>query len=355
MSAAAMAAAGSRQHNGPVTRISAPPARPHAVAVPCARGADAVPQPTGTGEPTARPPAASYRGLLWAALAVLTFSGWFATTRLTVTHTLRVWDVVALRFGIGGLLLAPVLFRPGRRLAPRAWREGALLSLLWGAPFVLAVALGLQWTTAAQASAVTPALMSVFAGLMSWRFLGQRPPGPARAGYLAIVAGVAVLVAVVAEDHRTDALRHAGGTAALVVAAALWAGYTVRLRASGLSGPQAAALVCVLSGVLVVPAYLVSGIGRLHLATARELAVQVVYQGVMMSVVATLAFNRAVGLLGPRAAAAIIALVPVVATAIAAVVLHEWPPLAGLAAIAFIAAGVVLAARPPPAAAAGPN
>lgn len=288
------------------------------------------------------------RGLFWAAVAVLTFSGWFATTRLTVTHTLRVWDVVVLRFGIGGLLLAPVLWWPGRRLPPPAWREGGLLALLWGAPFVLAVALGLQWTTAAQASAVTPALMSVFAGLMSWRFLGLRPHGAARAGYAAIVAGVAVLVAVVALDHRADALRFAGGTAALVLAAALWAGYTVRLRASGLSGPQAAALVCVLSGLLVVPAYLISGIGRLHLASGRELAVQVVYQGVMMSVVATLAFNRAVALLGPRAAAAIIALVPVVATAIAGFVLHELPPPAGLAAIAFIAAGVVLAARPPP-------
>ena len=38
-------------------------------------------------------------GLLWAALSVAIFSGWFVVTRFSVTHELQVWDVTSLRRG----------------------------------------------------------------------------------------------------------------------------------------------------------------------------------------------------------------------------------------------------------------
>jgi drug/metabolite transporter (DMT)-like permease len=71
---------------------------------------------------------------------------------------------------------------------------------------------------------------------------------------------------------------------------------------------------------------------------------QSIYQGIMMSVVALFAFNRAVVLLGPRAAAVIIALVPVTTTLLAIPVLGEWPSWPSAAAIFVIAMGVGLAA-----------
>ena len=33
------------------------------------------------------------------------FSGWFVVTRLGFRHELRVWDIIALRFGEGAILL----------------------------------------------------------------------------------------------------------------------------------------------------------------------------------------------------------------------------------------------------------
>ena len=64
-----------------------------------------------------------------------------------------------------------------------------------------------------------------------------------------------------------------------------------------------------------------------------------------MSVVASFAFNRAVASLGPRAAAAIVALVPVAVTVFAMPVLGEFPTPASVAIIG-IAFGVLLAATP---------
>ncbi len=64
-----------------------------------------------------------------------------------------------------------------------------------------------------------------------------------------------------------------------------------------------------------------------------------------MSVVAVFAFNRAVASLGSKAAAAVIALIPVAVAAFAIPVLDEFPSSFSFAAITVIAAGVMLAAR----------
>src|SRR3546814_18601075 len=76
-------------------------------------------------------------GFGWAAVTVTIFAGWFVVTRFGVPHpTLRVWAVLALRFGGGAVLLLHALLMPGRRLPSRLCLEGLVYALLWGAPFV---------------------------------------------------------------------------------------------------------------------------------------------------------------------------------------------------------------------------
>lgn len=284
-------------------------------------------------------------GFLWAAISLVIFAGWFVVTRLTVTHELRIWDVVALRFGVGALLLLPVLLAPGRRLPRGAWLPGLLSALLWGAPFVLLVALGLKLTSAAEASSVTPALMPVFAGVIGWLVL-REPPGRRRLlGYAAIVIGLAALLA---DRSLVDGGASLEGAAALIAAAILWAIYTVRFRGSGLTALQAAALICFWSAALYLPFYLGLGLSRLQDASIQELLFQTAYQGFLMSAVAIVTYNRAVAVLGPSAAAAIMALLPVTATTIAAPVLGEIPTAMESLAIGAIALGVILATRPTP-------
>jgi drug/metabolite transporter (DMT)-like permease len=282
-------------------------------------------------------------GPAWAALSVAIFSGWFVVTRFSVTRELAIWDIMVLRFGIGAVLLAPILFWPGRRLPLAAWREGFVFALLWGMPFVLLVALGLKLTSAAQAASVAPTAMPIFAGLLGWLFLRERQGRARWLGYAAIVVGLAFLIAAGAAAHGAP---NPWGIAALVLAAAMWAVYTLLFRRSGLTSIQSAALICIWSALLFLPAYWLFGLSRLGMASAGEIAFQALYQGVFMSAVAIITFNRAVSLLGPSAATAIIALVPAVATMLAIPVLGEWPVPAEAVAIAIIVAGVLLAAKP---------
>nr|WP_255592642.1 DMT family transporter [Bordetella sp. BOR01] len=281
--------------------------------------------------------------MAFASASVLIFSGWFVVTRFTVTHQLRVWDVAALRFGAGAVLLAPILLR--QRLPAGAWLEGLLYAVLWGAPFVLLVALGLQRTTAAQASSIVPALMPVIAGLISWYLTRQRPPISTVLSYLAILTGLIVLVASRPTAGTTVDIV---GYGALVLAASTWAVYSVRFRSSRLTALESAALICFWSAIVFLPVYVVGGLSRLSQASFQEIAFQLVYQGILMSCVALFAYNRAIAALGSGAAAAMMALVPVLATLLAIPVLHEYPSILGTMAIIVIAIGVVVAAKPAP-------
>jgi drug/metabolite transporter (DMT)-like permease len=282
-------------------------------------------------------------GFAWAALTVTIFSGWFVVTRFSVTRELQIWDIIALRFGIGAVLLMPAVLRPRARLPLRSWLDGLLFALLWGMPFVLLVALGLRLTSAAQAASIAPTSMPVFAGLLGWLFMRERQ-GPLRwLGYTAIVTGLIALIAAGAAVHGMPSLT---GIAALMLAAAMWAVYTLLFRRSRLTPIQSAALICIWSAILFLPAYLLFGLGRIGHVSTSELVVQTIYQGVLMSAVASVTFNRSVALLGPSAATAIIALVPVGASLLAVPTPGELPAPAECAAIAAIVAGVFLAAKP---------
>jgi drug/metabolite transporter (DMT)-like permease len=284
-------------------------------------------------------------GLAWAALSVLIFSGWFVVTRFSITRELRVWDVMALRFGIGAILLAPAVLRRDSRLPAAAWGEGLLFMLLWGMPFVLLVALGLRLTSAAQAATVAPTLIPVFAGVFGCLFLGEQQGRARWFGYAAIIAGLSVFITAGAAAHSLAGLL---GLVALALAAAMWAVYALLFRRSGLSATQSAALICIWSAALFLPAYAVLGLSRFSLASPEEISLQVVYQGILMSGVALVTFNRAVATLGSAAATAIIALVPVVASVLAVPILGEVPTSTEWLAIMIIASGVLLAAWPPP-------
>jgi drug/metabolite transporter (DMT)-like permease len=282
-----------------------------------------------------------FRGLAWAAVGLAIFSGWLVVTRLVMTADLRVWDIIALRYGGGTLVLLPVLVGQCARLPWRAWREGMILGLLWGAPFVIAVALGLRLTSVTHTSSVTPGLMPIFAGAFAWAVLGERPSVARFAGYAVILVGTGLLLWA---SFGPEAGVSVTGLTALVAAAAMWGAYTLRLSRSGLTSIQAASLVCFWSAVFFLPVYLLAGLSHLTRASAGEITFQAVYQGVLMSGVAILAYNRAVALLGPVAAAAITALVPVIATGAAGPVLGEAPSPVAWVAIGMIGCGVILAA-----------
>ncbi|MBY0294523.1 MAG: DMT family transporter [Methylobacterium sp.] len=278
-------------------------------------------------------------GVAWALLAVTIWGGWFVVTRRAVGAggVLGPADLVALRFGIGGIVLAPVLLRLGH--LTRAQRVDAVwLVVGQGAPFALLISTGLRFVHAGHGAALTPGTMPLLAALFGMVFLRDRPGRVALAGLVLILAGAVTLAGAFQNAEELF------GYAMFLSAATLWAIGTVRMRRSTLRPIEATALICCASFVLYLPPYFALGLSKLAEAPAAELVLQLVYQGVLASIVALLAFNRSLALIGRRTPA-FTALVPVIATLLAIPVLGEIPSLPTALAVAAIACGVLLTTR----------
>ena len=88
------------------------------------------------------------KGAVFGFAAVSIWASWSVVTRLAVTTSLDAWDIVALRFGVAGLLLSPVLVQRGLARDRLGWLGLAVIILAGtGAPYALVAAVGLPLCT----------------------------------------------------------------------------------------------------------------------------------------------------------------------------------------------------------------
>jgi hypothetical protein len=66
-----------------------------------------------------------FKGASFGVLAVSIWASWSAITRLAVTTSLDAWDIVALRFGVAGILLSPILLRRRGLALDKPWMARA--------------------------------------------------------------------------------------------------------------------------------------------------------------------------------------------------------------------------------------
>jgi drug/metabolite transporter (DMT)-like permease len=273
------------------------------------------------------------RGLLAMAVAVLIWAGWIVAVRASAARVGAV-DLAVLRYAIPAALLAPVWLRRGvfaRGVAP--WRVG-VMTLGWGAPFVLMGAEGLKAADVSLFAAMVPGMMPLWLAALGAAFAGMRP---SRAGLGMIAAAGALALAGASAASLA-------GAPWLAAASVGWAAYALAFRGSGLTPVEATAIVAFWSTVGLAPVVAAtgSGLGALPMG---ELAALALAHGVLSGVVSVAAFAAAVRDLGVARAAAFPALVPPLAVAGAWVWLGEAPGAMAAAAVALAAAGVALVNR----------
>jgi drug/metabolite transporter (DMT)-like permease len=282
-------------------------------------------------------------GVLWALLTVAIWGAWPAFTRLSVIDALTPHDLVALRYAIGGVILLPILIKHADRIPRRGWREGVVLAFCQGAPLALLVTIGVQYAPASHMGALSPGVLPLFAAMLGYLFFNERLSQPRIAGLALILIGALVMTGFSLSTFSSGVWR---GDVMFVCAGFLGSIYAVRMRHSGLSAMQGAALIGVYSMIFYLPIYCLFWLGasRLSIASTQEVVFQALYQGVLMGAVALFSLSRAIVILGAPRAGAFLSLVPVVATLLGAIVLREWPSISETIAVGIISFGVLLAA-----------
>jgi drug/metabolite transporter (DMT)-like permease len=123
--------------------------------------------------------------------------------------------------------------------------------------------------------------------------------------------------------------------------AILWASYTHAFRRSGLTALQASALIAIWSFLIHIGLAVAFGTS-IASAPLGEVGLQVLSQGVLSGLAATVAYGLAVHALGGTQAAAFTAITPVLATIGGGLLLGEEIGIAEIAAAVITGLGVAL-------------
>jgi drug/metabolite transporter (DMT)-like permease len=179
---------------------------------------------------------------LWGALfgfaAASIWASWSAITRLAVTTSLGAWDIAALRYGVAGILLWPVLMQRGLALDRLGWLGLVMIIAGGGAPYALVAASGLRLAPAGSQAALNPGCVPLFVALIETFVLGEKASTPRKFGLSLILIGALIIIGWHTEAWSTS---RAYGHALSLFAAFMWACFTVIMLQAKLGPVHAAA------------------------------------------------------------------------------------------------------------------
>jgi drug/metabolite transporter (DMT)-like permease len=262
---------------------------------------------------------------------VFIWSGWIIVSSWGLHQVLTAWDISFLRFTSAALVTLPLLLRKRHDLrAIFNWRT-LVCALGCGFPYTMLSFIGLEHSPASNAGVVVNGLMPILVACFSFVLLKQRI---ARAKLLGI-ALIAVANGLILVD---GGLHHFYGMLFFLLAALCLATYTVFMRLWNIPTDVMIVSVPWINAIVFFPIWLFLAPSTLHEAGASEIVLQVLYQGVLVSVIALYLMTHAIHALGSATASTFMGLVPVAAAGLALVILHE--PVSALTAVAAITCSV---------------
>lgn len=291
-------------------------------------------------EPTASP-AFLRSGWITLLATLCIWTGFILVSRVGGKGALTGWDVAALRLGTGGFI---ALFCLPRVTLPPL-KTILLFSLFGGVGYACFVYSGFRLAPAAHAAVLLPGALPFSTAIIAWLWLKQAPTRPQRIALIGVLAGIVLIAA--------DTLSHSAQITGLQIAGDLlflcgsssWAVFTLLLRRHPM--PPLTATVATLLGAALIylPIWWFFLPGTMSIAPRSEIALQAVYQGVLVVFVSLLLYAQAVRQLGPQKVALTMALVPGIAALAAVPVLGEPLSLLALAGLAAVTGAAVLGVR----------
>lgn len=268
---------------------------------------------------------------------VLCFVAMLVAGRLgATTDALTVYDLAGLRMGVAALCASPfLLWKFPWRVA---LRTHAMVAFFGGAPFVLLIFAGMIFAPVGHAAVMMNGALPVFAAVVAWAWLGDRPGRWQWAGIAAIVVGVAAVgwdaVAGGVPGQWHGHLLFLGAA----VSAALW---YASMRAWRLSVVQSLAALLVGNAVVYVPIWLLFLPTGLWTAPLADIALQTVVHGVFGAFLCILGHAYSVKTIGPTRQAAIMSAAPALALFVAIPTLGEIPTVLNIVGAAVVTAGIL--------------
>ena len=280
------------------------------------------------------------QGYLAAAATLVMWTCFSLVSRLGGKSVLTPYDIFALRLITASLVLLPFV----GSMPARAWRDGRLwlLTILSSLLYCPLVYTGFKHAPAAHGAILLSGLQPFLISSVAWLIAGTRPSRLRLLGLLLISVGISCAAMPYFSDWSADT---AFGDLLILLSSICWAFYGVLSARWGYSPWTLTRAVAFGPALIFLPIYFLCLPKQLDVAPLSAIVIQCLFQGLVATILAMLAYLKAIDLLGAERTAAFLALVPILAGVLAVPLLDEALSLWLLSGLVFVSLGSYIASR----------
>ena len=279
-------------------------------------------------------------GYLAATATLLMWAAFSLVSRLGGKSVLTPYDIFALRLITASLVLLPFIgsMPAGAWRDRRLWILTALCSLLY-CPVIYSA---FRYAPAAHGGILLSGMQPFLISVVAWFVVGTRPNRMRCLGLTFIAVGIACAGRPYLTQWSADSLL---GDTLILTSSMLWAIYSVLAARWGYSAWTLTRAVAFGSAIVYLPIYFLCLPKQLGNASLTLIAIQCFFQGIVATILAMLAYLKAISLLGNERTAAFLALVPIVIGVLAVPLLGEPLTVWLSAGLVFVSLGSFVASR----------
>ena len=259
------------------------------------------------------------QGYLFVLITMCIWGGFTILSRLSAKWHIVAWDLTALRFAFAFLILMPILlYRRDHHFLFQ--KQSIVLALVGGIGYCLTVYSGFYFSPAAHAAIFLNGFIPVCTALAAWLIYKQPFDRHMWVSIGVISISLIAMTYLLLMNSRQP---FGMGDVFFVLGAVCWGVFSVLLRESNMTAWQAMCSVASWSAILYLPAYWLFIPKHLAEVEPLHIAIQTLFHGVLVVIVATICYVEAIKRLGAFQAGSIVTLAPFIAAVLAIPLLNE--------------------------------
>lgn len=258
------------------------------------------------------------QGYIFTVITMLIWGSFSLLSRLSAKWNIQVWDILALRFGLAALILLPILIYKKDYRFLFDYRA-VILACVGSIGYCVFVYSGFFYAPVVHGVVLLNGLFPVFTAILSYLFLKQ----PFDLNSKLSIAIISLTVLLMGGLMLQTGQHFNQGAIFFIGSAMCWAVFSILLKRWTFTAWQAMVSLAVWSAVLYLPFYVIFVKSQFSTVAWQHLAVQGVFHSVIVVIIATLSYAKAVEKIGVLKAGTIANIAPFAAAVLAVPLLNE--------------------------------
>lgn len=259
------------------------------------------------------------QGYVFVAITMCIWGGFTVTSRLNAQWGISAWDITALRFALAFCILMPILIY--KKDTAFLWKKRPfLLAMIGGVGYCLTSYSAFHYVPAAHAAIFLNGCIPLCTAVAGFLLFKEPFDRHTWISLMIMLAAIGIMSFLM---YQETGIAFGFGDMLFFFSAIWWGIFTVLLRQWKLSAWHAMTSVAIWSALIYVPIYLVFLPKNLTEPQPLHLVLQVIFHGVFVVMIATLAYVEAIKRLGAFKTGSIVTLAPFIAAILAVPLLNE--------------------------------